>query len=407
MQRSEANLVTQRPARDPRLDVFRGLALAMIFINHVPGTVYEHFTNRNFGFSDAAEGFVLMSGIAAALAYGALVRKQGLLEGFHRCVARVFTLYWVHILTTVLALAISAGAARFFGLTSMMETNNVHIFVEDLTGGMIGLPLLTHQLGYLNILPLYCVLLLCAPAAILLGQRSPLALLAGSIAMWFAAGLFRLNFPNFPTPGGWFFNPFSWQVLFVVGLLTGLAMKEGRRLVPVYGRLFWLACGYLILSVLWIWVQPVQAAGRAALETLLDLGTPFHLATFDKTFVALPRLLHALALLYVISCLPAVRRLCGSRVAAPFALVGAHALPVFALGCVLSILGQAIKVFAGPNFAVDTQVIFVGLLAQLLLAMALEHAGTKRAGLVAKQRSEVPSDAMPEFIRSPATKLNS
>ena len=63
-----------RTQRDLRLDVFRGLALVMIFINHVPGTVYENFTNRNFGLSDAAEGFVLMSGVAAGLAYSPLFR---------------------------------------------------------------------------------------------------------------------------------------------------------------------------------------------------------------------------------------------------------------------------------------------------------------------------------------------
>ena len=49
--------------------MFRGLALVMIFINHVPGTVFEAYTNRNFGFSDAAEAFVFMSGVAAGLAY--------------------------------------------------------------------------------------------------------------------------------------------------------------------------------------------------------------------------------------------------------------------------------------------------------------------------------------------------
>ena len=43
--------------RDHRLDIFRGLALMMIFINHVPGNVFEHLTSRNFGFSDAAEAF--------------------------------------------------------------------------------------------------------------------------------------------------------------------------------------------------------------------------------------------------------------------------------------------------------------------------------------------------------------
>lgn len=65
--------------RDPRLDVLRGMALVMIFINHVPGNFWEDWTSRNFGFSDAAEGFVLMAGISAGLAYstGFRVRWPG------------------------------------------------------------------------------------------------------------------------------------------------------------------------------------------------------------------------------------------------------------------------------------------------------------------------------------------
>jgi hypothetical protein len=55
--------------RDTRLDVFRALALLTIFIDHVPGTVFEYLTLRNFGFADAAEAFVLISGIAVGLAY--------------------------------------------------------------------------------------------------------------------------------------------------------------------------------------------------------------------------------------------------------------------------------------------------------------------------------------------------
>lgn len=52
---------TQLKQRDTRIDVFRALALLTIFINHVPGTVFEHLTHRNFGFSDSAEAFVLIS----------------------------------------------------------------------------------------------------------------------------------------------------------------------------------------------------------------------------------------------------------------------------------------------------------------------------------------------------------
>ncbi|MES2967802.1 MAG: OpgC domain-containing protein, partial [Pseudomonadota bacterium] len=98
--------------RDPRLDVFRGICLVMIFINHVPGNLYEEWTSRNFGFSDAAEGFVLMSGVAAGLAYSMDFRGfSRFWTGLARVWRRVWTLYLVHILTTVLALGAASAVA--------------------------------------------------------------------------------------------------------------------------------------------------------------------------------------------------------------------------------------------------------------------------------------------------------
>ncbi|MEK1933651.1 MAG: OpgC domain-containing protein, partial [Pararhizobium sp.] len=58
------------PERDTRLDVFRALCLITIFVNHVPGQYLEYLTPKNFGFSDSAEAFVLISGLSAGLAYG-------------------------------------------------------------------------------------------------------------------------------------------------------------------------------------------------------------------------------------------------------------------------------------------------------------------------------------------------
>src|SRR6266853_3501877 len=52
------------------IDFWRGLALLMIFIDHVPENVFQHVTQKNFGFSDAAELFVFLSGVSVALAYG-------------------------------------------------------------------------------------------------------------------------------------------------------------------------------------------------------------------------------------------------------------------------------------------------------------------------------------------------
>src|SRR5690606_34128037 len=61
---------TQFSGRDTAIDVIRALALLTIFVNHVPGNPLEFLTHKNFGFSDAAEAFVLISGVSAGLAYG-------------------------------------------------------------------------------------------------------------------------------------------------------------------------------------------------------------------------------------------------------------------------------------------------------------------------------------------------
>lgn len=361
--------------RDERLDVLRGLALVMIFINHVPGNMWENWTSRNFGFSDAAEAFVLMSGISAGLAYGTYFRPQGMRfwTGLGRVWRRVWTLYLVHLLVTAWALGIAAGFAVWFDLPGLLHRNAVNLFYEQPLGFLIGIPLLTHQLGYANILPLYAVLLFCAPVALILAWRRPGLLIGLSVLLWLVAAQFRINLPAYPIDGGWFFNPLSWQLLFVLGLLTGIALKQGRRFVPVRLWLQLLAGAYLLLALLAALIGPVGAGLGHTLWILQEHGAPRWITVFDKTYLHLPRLLHILALAYLLSTLPVVRRICSAQVMAPLALLGRQALPVFALGSVLCFVGQGIKTHTGEDVVIDTAIIVTGLLLQYLLAYARQY----------------------------------
>ncbi len=365
--------------RDERLDMFRGLALVMIFINHVPGNVYEQFTNRNFGFSDAAEAFVFMSGMAAGLAYsGAFRNGSPLWLAVARPWARARQLYFVHLAITAMALGIFAEAAHFFGLYELLTKNNLGPLFSNPLAAMIGLPLLTHQLGYLNILPLYLTLLLLTPLFIMVGLRKPMWLLAGSILLWAVAGQFRLNFPNYPNSGGWFFNPLSWQLLFVLGLLSGMAMKRGERFVPANPWLFLASAAFLVLVLLWVKIPALGAAGREGLGFLSRIGLPFYITWFDKSFLALPRLLHALALFYVIASLPIMQRVAASRWAAPLRLMGRQGLAVFATGTVLSLLLQAVKAAVPPHPISDGLMLGAGLVVLVALAFVLTRTAEMR-----------------------------
>lgn len=366
-------------SRDPRLDVFRGLALVMIFINHAPRNYLENFTNRNFGFSDAAEAFVFMSGIAAGIAYSGDFRRGDPVQGVTRVLRRVWTLYQVHILLTVLAIAIAAAAAHWFGAPEMMRKHGIWTLIRDPLGFLIGVPLLGHQIGYVNILPLYLVLLLLVPPVIWGAMRWPLAVLGISVVVWFTAGVLRINFPNYPQQGGWFLNPFSWQLLFIVGVLTGVAHKVGKRYVPVLPWLQWLTGGFLLLSLVWMQWPAFAVIMRGGLGAAQDAGVPWVITGFNKTYLAAPRLLHILALAYFLSSFAAVRQACHSVVAAPVALLGQQALPVFALGTVLAFAIQSVKTVTGQDIILDTAMIGGGLLAQLALAAAKQYWPKRRA----------------------------
>ena len=91
----------QRAGRDLRLDLFRGLSLLFIFIDHIPNNVLSYMTLHSIAFSDAAEVFVFISGYAAATVYGKALARQGPIAAAGHIYRRVWQLYVAHILLFV------------------------------------------------------------------------------------------------------------------------------------------------------------------------------------------------------------------------------------------------------------------------------------------------------------------
>ena len=118
--------LNQQTGRDVRLDLFRGLSLFFIFIDHIPNNVLSYVTLHSIGFSDAAEVFVFISGYAAATVYGKALRRQGSIFATAQIYRRVWQLYIAHIFTFVV---FAAGICY-----AMLKIQN-QTFSEDL--GMI------------------------------------------------------------------------------------------------------------------------------------------------------------------------------------------------------------------------------------------------------------------------------
>lgn len=369
--------------RDHRVDFLRGIALVMIFINHIPGTLWENVTSRNFGFSDAAEGFVLMSGIATGLAYGPAFLRGVRPGEAMRPWRRALTLWWVHVLVVFAILALFILMSGHPAVAELAEKRAISRALEDPAGMIAPLALLGHHFAYADILPLYVVLMISAPVLLALAVRWPRALIAGSLVLWFIAGLLRVNLPAWPSDARWLFNPFSWQVLFVAGILIGLATRQGRRWLPVRVWPLRLAWAFVILAAVWVQVPAVGALGGHLLWLLGEhAGLPPVLTSFSKPYLHLPRLLHILALAYVLSALPPLTRAAASSGAAWLRMLGRHSLPVFATGTVLAYGAQVVKAVSAPSFLLDTALIVAGL-GLLLLVAILSARGRERRPLVA------------------------
>jgi hypothetical protein len=349
-------LIRGGAGRDLRVDLFRGVALWFIFIDHVPGNALGLLTLRNVALCDATEAFVLLAGYAAGLAYGGTMDRQGWGLSAAQLTRRVGTLYVAHIFLFVVFTAQVGLSAATLDQAAYLDELHLDAFGEHPYRALLEALLLRFQPAFLDILPLYIVLLaLLVPALPLL--RRPVALLALGLGLYLGVRLTGANLPSW-TQGGWFFNPLAWQLLFFIGCLLGYRPPGApARTVPRHPVLTALAALLLLLGAAAVWLTWV----RPDLMAELPERVASVLVQVDKTALHPFRLLSILALAYLLGhAVPATARWLSGVAAAPFVLLGQHGLPVFCAGIALAFLGRlALEVSDG--WAMQAAVNLVGL----------------------------------------------
>src|SRR5437660_5812623 len=113
--------ITVPGGRDLRLDLFRGLALWLIFLDHIPANIVNWITIRNYGFSDAAEIFVFISGYTAAFVYGRAMCERGPVIAGARILKRAWQVYVAHVFLFVVYMAEISYVSRKFENTLYAE----------------------------------------------------------------------------------------------------------------------------------------------------------------------------------------------------------------------------------------------------------------------------------------------
>jgi hypothetical protein len=349
--------------RDLRLDLFRGIALWLIFLDHIPSNSVNLITIRNYGFSDAAEIFVFISGYTAAFVYGRTLHERGAVVASARILKRAWQVYVAHIFLFVIFMAQIAYMTANFQNPLYTEEMRAFDFMDEPGMAVIQALLLKFKPAYMDILPMYVVLLLALAAGLWLLDRAPTLTLALSATLYLLVWIFDWNLPSYPS-GVWFFNPLAWQLLFFFAAWCALGDKDRLAWLLSSRIVLWLAIGFLVLSLAVAMTWHIPTLARFMPKAVSEFIYPI-----DKTNLHILRFLHFLALAYVtVRLVPREWPGLESPIFAPAILCGQHSLEIFCLGVFLSFTSFSLLVEVSPRLWMQVTVSVVGIAIMVAVA---------------------------------------
>lgn len=357
--------------RDLRLDLFRGIANWWIFLDHIPYNIVNWLTPRNYGFSDAADLFVFISGYTASFVYARMMLERGFLVGATRLMKRVWQLYVAHVFLFVIYIVTIGFVAIKFHDPDIINEFNVAGLVENpietLTQGMI----LKFKPVNLDVLPLYIVLMGFFPPVLWLMLRRPDTVMVCSLVLYFAARQFGWNLPAYPI-GTWYFNPFCWQLLFIFGAWFALGGALESRSVIQSRHLLIAGIAYLLFSLVMTMAGRFEAFGNLLPPWLYEAFNPN-----DKTNLAPYRVLHFVIIAFLVTrFLPQNWSGLEWKIFEPMIRCGQQSLEVFCVGVFLSFVAHFMLTLSSGSILVQVVISVVGI--ALLCVVAYYRSWSKR-----------------------------
>lgn len=368
--------------RDLRIDACRGIALWWIFLDHIPGNIGSWLTPRNYGFSDAAEIFMFVSGVTCALAYGKAWRCEGWTGLIGRTLRRSWDIYAAFLLLTLA----SAILIHLVGDGRCADASNTRILLDQPGPTLTRAAILQYRPVNTDVLPIFVLLhLLFAPLLWLL-LRIPNLTLAASLTLYVLVHLFGWTVPAWPN-SHWAFNPIAWQLLVVLGAWW---MIEGKRAEPwVRSRAaLVLAVLYLLFSLIVALSSRIQPLEALIPQTLAQLHS-----ALDKSNLAPLRLLHFLSIAVLAAWLiPRDWRILKTPVMQGAIRCGRNSLPIYCLGVLLAFASHIVLLRISDGLAMQIALSIGGIAAMIGSATLLNLVNIKPGRQPATNRSLLSED---------------
>jgi len=333
--------------RDLRLDLFRGLANWAMFLGHIPSTVLAWLTFRNYGFSDGADLFVFIAGYTSAIVYTRKMSERGFIFGTTRLFRRVWQIYVAHVFLFVCYLATVHFLSHRFNIPDFIDRFNVAPLTDAPVETLIQGLLLRYKPVNLDVLPLYVVLMGTFAPVLWLMLRYRNWIMLGSVLLWVAARQFGWNLSSYPS-GVWYFNPFAWQLLFVLGAWLALGGADTLHFLIRSRLVFYLGVMYLLFAAVMTLAGLLPELQAIIPRALFEAFNPN-----DKTNLAPYRFLHLAILIIVVARLiPIDAPVLQAAIWRPLIKCGQQSLEVFCVGIYLAFIAYFIlETTSGGIFA--------------------------------------------------------
>jgi hypothetical protein len=325
--------------RDLRLDFFRGLANWAIFLDHIPNNAVNWITTRNWGFSDAADMFVFISGYTAAFVYAKIMLERGTIEASTRILKRAWQIYVAHVFLFVIYIAEIGYLAQTYDNPVLAQEFNVFGFlrypIETLYQGLI----LKFKPVNLDVLPLYIVLMAAFPPVLWAMLRKPDITLLTSFIVYVLARHLGWNLPSYPG-GHWYFNPFAWQLLFVFGAWCALGGAQRSAALIRSRAMLILGIAYLVFALFMTMADRFEVLGQLVPSWLDHAINPISKTNLDPL-----RFVHFVVLaILVVRILPREWPGLERPIFQPAIVCGQQSLEVFCFGVFLSFAAHFVLV---------------------------------------------------------------
>jgi hypothetical protein len=331
--------------RDQRIDFFRGLAIYMIFVDHIYGDPLGKFTYKMIGFSDAAELFVFLSGLACGIAYSRIFARQGFFGLTVAIAKRVGRIYLYYALASV-AMILLVITAKQYGVLN----ESFGIATDQPVTVIVSALLLISPPHLSVILVLYIILTVVVVPAIVVAQgRYGSLALAASGMIWAISQIFSSNLASLTHSLFVFFNPFAWQFLFAIGVTLGIHRDSKQSTMQNLLQVRWLTAAAWAIVLGAFVVKILSFHSGFGIETLRLLSIR---ASAMKANLPPMRLAHFLSMAYLATIyVRQASKFWEWPISSLIIKTGMHSLEVYSLSVVL-VIAVNIFVFArGPSLA--------------------------------------------------------